>query len=105
MLDVLFFKNDDSDNRLVELMIEDNGEIILRATDWGPLVEKFWNSDDYMCRVLVPSSQLQKLVFALLKDRYMERERAVDELRLFCKENDIEHDWLNWFSTKHPDDE
>jgi hypothetical protein len=67
------------------------------AQDMGEFVEKIWGDEDYEFWVDVPATALPKLVFALLRDRYVGRAGAVDEFRDFCKQNGIDHEWSSWF--------
>ncbi len=96
------YKKIADDSSVIELCIDDSGAVKLQATDSGLAVEVFWNTDEYLFWVDVPASQLQKLAFALLKERYLDRGQAVDELTVFCKQHDIEHNWASWPSTPKP---
>lgn len=68
----------------------------LDCFDMGEMVEQAWGHDDYEFWVDVPGSELQKLVFALLRDRYTGRVHAVDEFRAFCENESINHKWESW---------
>ena len=63
---------------------------------WGPFVEKVWGDDDYEYGVYVPTASGPKLMFALLREKYLGRSDAVDEFREFCKKEGIENEWCSW---------
>jgi hypothetical protein len=42
------------------------------------------------------TSELPKLAFELLRNRFMGQEFATDELCAFCKTHDIDHTWDRW---------
>ena len=63
------------------------------AQDLGEFPERVWGDDDYEYWVDVPSTAVQKLLFALLKEKYLGRIDAVDEFTKFCVENGIESKW------------
>jgi hypothetical protein len=42
------------------------------------------------------ATALRKLVFALIREKYLGRSGSVDEFRAFCIENEIEHKWDSW---------
>jgi hypothetical protein len=62
----------------------------------GELVKQAWGDDDYEFWVDVPPTEIRKLVFALLRDRYANRSDAVDEFRVFCEKEGIDHKWDSW---------
>jgi hypothetical protein len=65
--------------RSVRVSVRADGSIRLDAQDMGEYVEQVWGDDDYEFWVDVPSTAIRKLVFALLRDRYIGRRDAVDE--------------------------
>jgi hypothetical protein len=82
--------------RSVRVTVGTDGSIRLDAQDMGEYVEQVWGDDDYEFWVDVPSMAIRKLVFALLRDRYIGRRDAVDEFRAFCEKVGIEHKWVSW---------
>jgi hypothetical protein len=80
----------------VRLTVKPDGAVLLDAQDMGKTVEEIWGDDDYEFWVDVPATALRKLVFALLRDRYADRSRAVDEFNKFCEKEGIDHKWDNW---------
>ena len=82
--------------RSVRLSVNPDGSIRLEAQDMGKYVEEVWGDSDYEFWVDVSASAIRKLVFALLREKYGGRERAVDEFREFCKREEIEHEWDSW---------
>ena len=84
------------ESRYISLAITDDGSIRMDGGDWGPTAESFWGSDEYEFWVIIPTEAVGKLAFALLRDRFSGRTDAVDELREYCKERGITHNFDNW---------
>jgi hypothetical protein len=82
--------------RSIRLSVETNGSVRLDAQDMGELVEQVWGDDDYEFWVDVPAKEIRKLVFALLRDRYLDQSDAVDKFRAFCEREGIAHKWMSW---------
>jgi hypothetical protein len=82
--------------RSVRLSVNADGSIKLDTQDMGTIVKEIWGDSDYEFWVDVPASALHKLVFALLREKYTGRDKAVDEFRAFCKQEEIEHEWDSW---------
>ena len=95
-LDVELFRDETQSFRSIRLEVKDDGSVKIDAQDMGKLVEEMWGDSDYEFWVEVRSSELPKLVFALLKDKYTNVHSAVDDFRDFCKSNSIEHTWDSW---------
>jgi hypothetical protein len=92
---IQLFRKDAEEYRSIRLYLTDDG-LQLLAHDMGPKVEQFWGDDDYEFWVEIKPHAMRQLAFALLRDRYAGRERAVDEFREFCKQNAIEHEFDSW---------
>jgi hypothetical protein len=90
------FRMEGAEFRSVRLAVKPDGSILLDAQDMGKFVEDIWGADDYEFWVDVPATAIRKLVFALLRDRYTGRRRAVDEFNEFCEKEGIDHKWDNW---------
>ncbi len=82
--------------RSVRLSVNADGSVRFDAQDMGKQVEEVWGDSDYEFWVDVPATALRKLVFALLREKYAGRARAVDEFTAFCKREEIEHKWDSW---------
>jgi hypothetical protein len=82
--------------RSVRLSVEPDGSVRLDAQDMGKSVEEMWGDGDYEFWVDVPATAINKLVFALLRERYAGRAGAVDEFQAFCKNEGIDHKWDSW---------
>src|SRR5262245_43284872 len=89
------YRQDGPDFRSVRLSVGPDG-VRLDAQDMGPSVVQAWGDDDYEFWVDVPASEIPKLLFALLHDRYAGRSGAVDEFRAFCEKAGIGHKWDSW---------
>jgi hypothetical protein len=79
--------------RSVRVSVNADGSVCLDAQDMGAQVEAVWGDSDYEFWVDVPATALGKLAFALLREKYAGRSKAVDEFRAFCKRENIEHKW------------
>jgi hypothetical protein len=90
------YRQEGDDFRSVCLSVNADGSIKLDAQDMGKLVKEIWGDDDYEFWVNVPGTALPKLVFVLLREKYTGRDKAVDEFRAFCKQEEIEHEWDSW---------
>ena len=82
--------------RSVRLIVNADGSVRVDTQDMGKRVEEIWGDSDYEFWVDVPAGALPKLVFALLREKYAGRARAVDEFTAFCKQENIEHEWDSW---------
>jgi hypothetical protein len=87
------FRQEGDSFRSVRVTVEADGSVRLDAQDMGKQVEAVWGDSDYEFWVDVPATALRKLAFALLREKYAGRSKAVDEFRAFCKREDIEHEW------------
>ena len=87
------YRQEGASFRSIRLSVAPDGAVHLDAQDMGKTVEEVWGDTDYEFWVDVPASALRKLVFALLREKYAGRERAVDEFDEFCKQESIEHKW------------
>jgi hypothetical protein len=90
------YRQEGDNFRSVRLSVHADGSIKLDAQDMGKLVEEIWGEGDYEFCVNVPATALPKLVFVLLREKYTGRDKAVDEFRAFCKQEEIEHAWDSW---------
>jgi hypothetical protein len=82
--------------RSVRLSVSADGSVRLDAQDMGAKVKELWGDDDYEFWVDVPATALHKLVFALVREKYTGRDASVDEFRMFCEKEAIEHKWESW---------
>jgi len=63
------YRQEGPEFRSVRLSTGADGAIRLDAQDMGGLVKRVWGDDDYEFWVDVPATEINKLVFALLRDR------------------------------------
>jgi hypothetical protein len=82
--------------RSIYLRVSPTGAVRIDAQDMGKNVEETWGDSDYEFWVDVPEAELQKLLFALLKAKYVGRVGAVDEFQKFCQGNSIGNEWGSW---------
>lgn len=82
--------------RVVSLNVNADGSVRLDAQDMGKAVEKLWGDDDYEFWVDVPATELHKLVFGLIREKYSCRSGAVDEFHAFCEKEGIKSKWESW---------
>ncbi len=87
------YRQEGDNFRSVNVSVDADGSLQLQAQDMGKRVEEIWGDSDYEFWVHVPSTEICKLAFALLREKYSGREGAVDEFRSFCKREAIEHEW------------
>lgn len=90
------FRDERPTFRSICLEVETTGAVKIDAQDMGPTVKEIWGDSDYEFWVAVPASEVQKLLFALLKEKYRGRASAVDEFTRFCQQHDIKHEWDSW---------
>jgi hypothetical protein len=90
------YRQEGPEFRSVRLSAGTDGSIRLDAQDMGALVKQVWGDEDYEFWVDVPATAINKLVFALLRDRYAGKRDAVDEFRGFCEKEGIDHKWQSW---------
>ncbi len=90
------YRREGDNFRSVRLSVGADGAVKLDTQDMGKIVEEIWGDSDYEFWIDVPASALPKLAFALLREKYAGRDKAVDEFRAFCKQEEIEHEWDSW---------
>jgi hypothetical protein len=90
------YRQEGENFRSVRLTVHSDGSVRLDAQDMGKVVEEMWGDDDYEFWVDVPATALHKLVFALIREKYLGRSGSVDEFRAFCAAQGIEHKWDSW---------
>ena len=75
-----------------------DGRFRLFRQDIGPRVEEAsgGRDNDYEFWVDIAPSDVPKLLFALLREKYHGRIDAVDELTDFCKKESVPHQWGWW---------
>lgn len=90
------YRQDGKNTRSVRLTVKPDGAVSISTQDTGEYVERIWGDSDYEFWIDIPASALAKHVFALLRDRYADQTGAVDDLRGFCKKEQIDHKWGSW---------
>ena len=90
------YRQEGSEFRSVRLSVSSDGSIRIDAHDMGETAKAIWGDDEYEFWIDVPATALPKLAFALLREKYSGRSRAVDEFRTFCETAGIEHQWDSW---------
>jgi hypothetical protein len=89
------YRNEGAEFRSVRLEIRRDGSLRLDCQDIGDNVKRLLGDDDYEFWVDVHASELRKLAFALLRDKYANREGAVNEFRDFCDRECVEYRWMS----------
>ena len=92
----LYRKDERNTLQTGSLSVYPNGAVRIDGWDFGELPKQVWGHDDYEFEVTVPGTEIRKLVFALLRDRYLGRMGAVGELREFCEKEGIETNFFAW---------
>jgi hypothetical protein len=82
--------------RSIVLTVKSNGETRIDAHDMGEHVRNFWGDSDYEFWVNVAGSESQKLIYALLKERFEGKPSAVNDFRDFCIKHQIAHQFDSW---------
>ncbi len=82
--------------RRVDLMLKDDGTIVLEGQDMGPTVEEVWGDTDYEYWVRVAPPSLPKLAFELLREKFAGRLDAVQAFRDWCLAHGVEHKFGNY---------
>ena len=82
--------------RSIYLNINESGDIKIDCQDMGELVQKVWGGSDYEFWLDVPSSETRKLLFALLREKFLGDDHAVENFRDFCEQNGIAYKWDSW---------
>jgi hypothetical protein len=85
-------ENDKKTDRWIDLYVGADGSARLSGYELGPSVKE-WSDDDYEYHVNVSAAAIPKLVFALLREKYLGRRGAVQEFREFCEKEGIELWW------------
>lgn len=84
------------DSSVLRLRLRQDGGISIDGYDMGPLVERFWNHDDYEYTVSIPAEAVRSLAFELLRERFTGNLCAVTELREFCRKHSIPSEFWSW---------
>jgi len=82
--------------RRVDLMLKDDGEVVMEGQDMGPAVETVWGDTDYEYWVRVAPPSLPKLAFELLREKFAGRLDAVTAFRDWCRAHGVEHEFGNY---------
>ena len=82
--------------RRVDLMLNDDGAVVMEGQDMGPAVEAVWGDTDYEYWVRVAPSSLSKLAIELLREKFAGRLDAVTAFRDWCKAHGVEHEFGNY---------
>jgi len=82
--------------RRVDLMLKDDGAIVLEGQDMGPAVEQIWGDTDYEYWVRVAPASLPKLAFELLREKFAGRLDAGEAFRDWCRVHGVEHEFGNY---------
>ena len=82
--------------RRVDLMLKDDGAIVLEGQDMGPTVEAVWGDSDYEYWVRVAPPSLPKLAFELLREKFSGQLGAVDAFRDWCTTHGVQHEFDSW---------
>jgi hypothetical protein len=84
------------EKRSVSLMLRDDGSIQMHTSDYGPIALEIWGKEDYEFWTTIPPNAAPHLAFELLRERFVGRASATDELEKLCKENGIPHEWESY---------
>jgi hypothetical protein len=83
----------DKKREWVDLYVGADGSAKLSRHDLRPSFKETSADEDHEYHVNVPAAAVPKLVFALLREKYLGRSDAVQEFREFCEKEDIELWW------------
>ena len=86
-------ENDKKRDRWVDLYVGADGSARLSRHDLRPSLKESSDDEDHEYHVNVPAAAIPKLVFALLREKYLGRSDAVQEFREFCEKEGIELWW------------
>jgi hypothetical protein len=86
-------ENDKTRDRWVDLYVGADGSARLSHHDLRPSRKESSDDEDHEYHVNVPAAAIPKLVFALLREKYLGRSDAVQEFREFCEKEGIELWW------------
>jgi len=86
-------EKDKKGDRWVDLYVGAGGSARLSRHDLRPSLKGSSDDEDYEHHVNVPAAAVPKLVFALLREKYLGRSGAVQEFREFCEKEGIELWW------------
>jgi hypothetical protein len=69
--------------------------LIFGGQDLGDDVKPLWRVDEYEYEVVVPASEIGRVVLLLLKEKFDGLE-AVENFKKFCESNEIAHRFDTW---------
>ena len=92
----IYSQKEGPEKRSVSLDLRDGGSIQMHTYDDSQAALKIWGKEDYEFWVTIPPDAVPKLAFELLQAHFAGRVGATDELKTFCKTNDIECKWDCW---------
>ena len=92
----IYSQKEGSEKRSVLLTFRDDGSIQMHTYDDSQAALKIWGKEDYEFWVTVPPDAIPKLAFEVLQAHFAGREGATDELKTFCKTNDIAYEWKSY---------
>lgn len=85
-----------AESRSVRLTCANDGAITMDAQDIGPSIAAVAGDDEYEFWVTIASTELPKLAFELLREKFAGQLDAVDAFRDWCKVHGVEHRFGNW---------
>jgi hypothetical protein len=92
----VLFDQRGQNSRSVSLSLSD-GALKVHLLDAGPSVQEFWRrGEDYEAWVEIRPKAVARLAFVLLRDRFAGHESALDEIKEYCKQNGLDHEFMNW---------
>ena len=86
-------ENDKKRDRWVDLYVGADGSARLSRHGLRPSLKDSADVEDYEYHVNVPAAAVPKLVFALLREKYLGQIDAVQEFRESCEKEGIELWW------------
>ena len=86
-------EKDKKGDRWVDLYVGAGGSARLSRHDLRPSLKGSSDDEDYEHHVNVPAAAVPKLVFALLREKYLGRSGPVQEFREFYEKEGIELWW------------
>ena len=81
---------------IIRASLKAEGTLIFGGQDLGDDVKPVWGDDEYEYEVVVPASEIGRVVLLLLKQKFDGDLEAVEKFKNFCETNEIVHRFDTW---------
>lgn len=82
----------ENEHNVLEVIIDDEGNLNLEGYDIGDFVKEYWGDDDYEYFILVKKENLSTILLWLIKERF----KNSSDFMNWLKEKQIPYEFGSW---------